>query len=320
MNLDIITVGSVGFDIFISGKSIKPSLMSKDDSITLQSGAQYQVDHSVYEAGGPGLNSAICFARQGIKTGCIARTGKDHLANQIKIILKHEGIEHELLINNPEHHTDLDIHIVTERAQDIDLSYKNSVNSLRGHDVRFPGLTARALYLAELPVDFKLFKFFVEWAKSCGASLIANVTSTSGYKTKQMNYALSRLTSMMMPIDFASSFFDGVSDSAEIIRQLSALGSKSVLLYDVSKESYAFHDQTMYSCGTYKKVNPLDMTGANDIFAASYASAIFQQKTVPEALTFASANACSVLEVFGTRAGVLRKPALRTIKVETGVL
>ena len=89
MNLDIITVGSVGFDIFISGKSIKPSLMSKDDSITLQSGAQYQVDHSVYEAGGPGLNSAICFARQGIKTGCIARTGKDHLANQIKIILKH---------------------------------------------------------------------------------------------------------------------------------------------------------------------------------------------------------------------------------------
>jgi hypothetical protein len=34
----------------------------------------------------------------------------------------------------------------------------------------------------------------------------------------------------------------------------------------------------------------------------------------------ASANACSVMEIFGTRIAILKKPALRTLRVETETL
>ncbi len=320
MNLDVVCAGSAGFDIFISGRELKPSQFIRDNELVMRNDSIYNVDHTVYEVGGSGINSAITFARQGIKTGCIAKTGKDNLANQIKITAKHEEVEHELLINSPEHHTDMNIHIVTERSHAISLVYKNSIKSLRVKEIKFPDLSTRLLYLSELPSDFKIFKFFENWARRGGAQLVLNIQDAKQYKRHHFNFVLASVDRIMMPISFAIKLFDGVTDPQEILRQLNALGAKSILLYDINNEAYAYEDSTVYSCGRYKNINPLDSTGAEDAFAASYMASVFQQKTIPECLTIASANACSVMGAFGARAGILKKPALRTIKVKIGVL
>ena len=317
MNLDVLVVGKAGFDIFVTGKDLKPGLIDRDNSLTLINNHYYAADHSVYEVGGAGLNSAITFARQGLKAGCISRTGKDYLANQIKIIQKYEGLEPELLVNNPEHHTDMDFHIVTERASEILIGYENSNNSLKAKDFRFPDLTTRILYLSELPADFKLFKYLASWAKMHGAQMFLNLDSLKSYAGRHINYVLGSVEHIMLPIDSASKVFNEVLDPREIIRQLLAFGAKTVLLYDVTKEAYACMDKSLFSCDTYKKINPLDMTGANDAFAAGFASMIIQKRSVVEALTLASANACSVMEIFGSRSGILKKPALRSMKVES---
>jgi sugar/nucleoside kinase (ribokinase family) len=91
-------------------------------------------------------------------------------------------------------------------------------------------------------------------------------------------------------------------------------------VYNLQGISYGFEDETVYRVGPFRKTTPLDMTGASDVFAASYSAAIFQLKSVPEALTLASANAVSVMSVMGARAGILRKPALRTLKAKTSIL
>lgn len=320
MNLDVICVGAASFDIFVSGKDIRPSQLTRDESLLLSAGSGYKIDHAVYEVGGAGINSAITFSRQGIKTGCIARTGKDHLGNQMKIVAKHEQIEPDLLVNNPEHHSDMTFHIITDRNREIPLSYCNSFNSMRSRDLHFPRLKSRLLYLAELPVDFNLYKFFAKWSRNNGVQLVANIKNFHDYRQKQMNFVLSTVNKIMMPVEYALRLFSETSDRIEIIRQLKAFGASSVVLYDVSKEAYAYEDETVYSCGVYKKLNPLDLTGCDDVFCAGYLSAFFQQKSVPDALTTASAMACSVSEVFGTRAGILKKPALRTISTQTEVL
>jgi sugar/nucleoside kinase (ribokinase family) len=320
MNLDVISVGAAGFDIFVSGKDFKLSHITRDTSIALHTDVTYKIEHAIYEVGGSGMNAAITFARQGIRTGCIARTGKDHLANQIKILAKYEQIEHELLINKPEHHTDLNFHIITDRNKDIKLRYDNSFCSLRPKDLYFPGLKTRLLYLAELPYDFKLYKFFATWARANHIQLAVNIMDFHNYRRKQINFVLTTANVVLMPINFAQEIFVETSDPAEILRQIYAFGAKSIVLYDVTQEAYAFYDDTVYHCGVYRKLNPLDITGCNDVFCAGFMSAYFQQKSIPEALTLASANACSVAEVFGTRSGILKKPALRTIKTTTEVL
>ena len=139
-----------------------------------------------------------------------------------------------------------------------------------------------------------------------------------GYKNRQINYVLSSAENIMMPLSFAVKLFNEVHEPKELMRQLLAFGAKTVLLYDVNEEAYACVDKTIYSCGTYKNVNPLDKTGANDAFSSAFASALIQNRSAVEALTLASANACSVLEVFGSRAGILRKPALRPMQVSIG--
>lgn len=320
MDFDVVCVGSAGFDIFVSGRDFRAGQVSHDSAISLDADNSYKIDHAVYEVGGSGLNAAITFARQDIKVGCIAKTGRDHLGNQIKTIAKYEQIEPSLIISNPEHHSDMDFHIVTGRSHEILLSHRNSFTSMRNKDIHFPGLQTKLLYLAELPVDFKLYKFFATWARANDVQLVVNLKSFYDYSQKQINFVFSTAKRIMTSIALANSFFQETSHPIEVIRQLNAFGASSIVLYDINHEAYAYEDKTVYRCGAYKKVIPLDMTGCDDVFCAGYLSALSQQKDIPKALTVASAMASSVSEVFGIRAGILKKPVLRTMNIQTEVL
>lgn len=318
MNLDVITFGKACFEIFVSGKDIRPGFLDSTESVILKDKNSVHAEHSVYEVGGSGLVSAITLARQGIKTGCITRLGKDLLSNEIGLVEKREGITTELNINTPEHHTDMNIHMVTERAHDIKIKYENSFLSIQPKSVQLGPINTRYLFFAELPEDFRLFKHLVNWARTNDIEVFLNIKKSRGYKQRQINFVLSSIDHIMLPMSFAAKLFNEVYDPKELIRQLLAFGAKSVLLYDVTQEAYACIDKTVYSCGAYKNINPLDMTGANDAFAAGYVAAIIQKRSVVDALTLASANACSVMEVYGSRAGILKKPALRPMQVSIG--
>lgn len=320
MYLEILCIGSVGFDIFISGKELKPDKFSVENNIKLKNDSFYKIDHSIYEAGGSALNSSILYARQGIAAGCLARTGKDHLANQIKIVAKHEGVNTEAMVSTPEHHTDLNIHIVTERASEINLGYNNSSIALRAKDAKVSKLKAQLIYFADLPEDFKIFRYYCNWAKVNKAQIYTNIKNFEAYKKQQINFVLANSNKVLTSLKLASAYFGEENSPVEIIRQMNGIGVQSLVLYDVTSNSYAFEDDTIFMSSTYKKLNPLDITGSDDVFAAGYVSEIFQQKSVPQALTMASANACSVMEIFGARIAILKKPALRTLKVETQTL
>jgi sugar/nucleoside kinase (ribokinase family) len=320
MNLDVVCFGSAGFDIYINGKDLRPNKVSTDNSIRLENDSVYPVEHAIYEAGGAGFNAATVFARQGINPGLIARTGKDHLANQIKIIAKHEGINSDMLIAKAEHHTDMNIKIVTDRTHEIDLAYKNSSKSLKAKDIKYPGLKAKLVYLAELPEDFKIYKFLANWAEVNNVPLYVNIADIKNYRKKQLSFVIKSSNKLMLSVNAATQLLGETEDNKQVISELIKMGAKSILLYDVNKETYAYEDETLYRTGMYKKTNPLDMTGADDVFAAGYAAAIFANKDVAQSLTMASAMACSVLNIFGTRTAILKKPTLRTMKVESEVL
>ena len=52
MNLDVLVVGKTGFDIFVTGKELKPGLIDREGSLTLLNNHIYSADHSVYEVSG----------------------------------------------------------------------------------------------------------------------------------------------------------------------------------------------------------------------------------------------------------------------------
>lgn len=320
MELDVVCFGSAGFDIYINGKDLRPSKVSTDNYIHLENDSVYPVEHAIYEAGGSGFSAATVFARQDINTGLIARTGKDHLANQIKIIAKHEGIDSGLMITKAEHHTDMSIRIVTDRTHEIDLAYTNSSKSLKAKDLKFPGLKTKMVYLSELPEDFKIFKFLSNWAEVNNIPIYVNITNVKNYRKKQLDFVIKNSTKVMLSFSVAINIFDKSETDKELINNLIKLGAKSFLLYDVINEAYAYEDKTLFKSGVYKKTNPLDMTGSEDVFAAAYAAANFSNKDVAQSLTMASAMACSVMNIFGIRTAILKNPTLRTMKIESEVL
>lgn len=316
MNLDVVCFGSAGFDIYINGKDLKPKLAARDNLLELKSDTTYPIDHCVYEAGGSGLNAAIVFSRQGIKTGLVARTGKDHLGNQVKIIAKHEGIEPEMLISNAEHHTDMNIRIVTGRNHEIDMAYQNSSNSLRAKDIKYPGLRTKMIYLAELPADFKIYRLLANWSELNDVDFVVNLSDLKNYRKKQINYVVSSSSKLLLTTKIAQELFGGSDEPNSIIQSLIDMNAKSILLYDAMNESCFYQDGKLYKDGPYKKANPLDITGTNDVFAAGFVAANFLGKDIAQSMTMASAMANSVMSVLGVRTAILTKPSLRTMKIK----
>ena len=316
MNYDVVCFGRAGFDIFVGSRKLKNKKTSNKNHISLDFDSSYPIDQSVYALGGCGFNSAMTFARQGLKTAFISRTGRDHFANQLKQVAKHEQIDTNLLISKSEHRTDMNIHLLTGVSKEILLSYTKSFDSLVGRDINFPGLRTKLLYIAELPKDKRLLNFLLDWCKINKVVMFVNITSLQGHKLGNILNAMSVAGNVLLTKESAEAMFasDKQISITDMFEKIKSLGISRAVVYDVTSESHVLEDSNIYSFGSYKKVKPVDMTGVNDAFASGFVASYFINSNFEESMAMASANACSVLGVLGTRSGILKKPVLKKMK------
>jgi ribokinase len=66
----------------------------------------------------------------------------------------------------------------------------------------------------------------------------------------------------------------------------------------------------------YQKVKVADRTGAGDAFGSGFVAAIAKGQSIGEALTLGSANATSVVQKIGAKAGILKTDRFRRMKVQ----
>ena len=87
---DVITVGSATVDVFISStsKTIEFIHLKKREEVCFPIGAKILLDYLHQDTGGGGTNTAVAFARLGLKTGWVGKIGTDinsrHVLDQIK--------------------------------------------------------------------------------------------------------------------------------------------------------------------------------------------------------------------------------------------
>ncbi len=71
----------------------------------------------------------------------------------------------------------------------------------------------------------------------------------------------------------------------------------------------------------YEDIPVVDRTGAGDAFVSGFTAMIAEEKTLEEALVFASANSTSVVSKIGAKAGILSIDAkLHDMPLETTIL
>src|SRR3989338_2599134 len=92
---DIITIGGATVDLFLKTKADVLDVKNHghiEHMLAYPSGRKILVEHITHMTGGGATNTAVAFARLGLKTGCVCKIGKDIYGKQILDEFKKEKI------------------------------------------------------------------------------------------------------------------------------------------------------------------------------------------------------------------------------------
>ena len=77
--LDVISIGGATIDIFVKSRQF----IVDNNLISLTHSSKNEIDKSLICSGGGATNSAVSFARLGLKSTCISLVGQDNLRSYI---------------------------------------------------------------------------------------------------------------------------------------------------------------------------------------------------------------------------------------------
>ena len=90
-----------------------------------------------------------------------------------------------------------------------------------------------------------------------------------------------------------------------------------IVLSNGADGTYVTDSNKLYRAGLYQKVRVADRTGAGDAFGSGFVAALALGLSLEHAVTQGSANATSVVQSIGPKAGILRTTRLKRMKLKT---
>ncbi len=185
----------------------------------------------------------------------------------------------------------------------------------RGAAGKFDGLNADDLelinpdwmYATSLRGDmYKLLEFF-EKAHQLGIKVMFNPGECELEQLPKLIGLLSDVDVLLVNKREAAQIVPGVVLS-ELLARL-ANYCQTVIITDGAMGSIATNHEEVWRLGVYEQVRMRDATGAGDAFGAGFLAKYADGAKFVDALQFGAANAASVVQKYGAKAGILTNDA-----------
>ncbi len=304
---DVLCVGSATVDHFLTIKEPFSSLRLGDKII---------VKDSEYHTGGGAGNSAAALAKMGLKVKTLTKLGNDHHAEFILKELKQLKIKN-ICKHRSNKSTDFStlIHSLQEKDRVI-LVHKGASAELNKADFSKRKLRAHWIYLATLwGKSFSVAEELADYAREKNKKMLFNPSLYLAEKgIPYLKKVLRATTCLVLNKEEAQALLKVKKSSTEMINLLQRLGPKIVIITDGPRKLYAGNGADKYS------LNPPDISvvhtaGAGDAFTSGFLAGIIKKKSFADALCLGQANSSSVIQMIGTKSGLLsEKEALMFIK------
>lgn len=125
----LLTVGNIYVDHNTFGVN------SGEEAFRLESGRDYFAYNSERVLGGSAVNAAMQASRLGIEVGFIGKTGKDEGGEEVKALLRKEGILSELVSEDASLSTSMAVNLIDKNGQFIGVHYGEASKSLSVSDI-----------------------------------------------------------------------------------------------------------------------------------------------------------------------------------------
>lgn len=323
MRYDCITVGSAMRDIFLFLDSRDAPVIQNPSSeatrkklLALEFGAKIDVERAASAWGGGGLNSAVTFARMGLRTASVVCVGLDDAGDTIAAAMRHEGIGTEFVTRARGVATGFSTLIVSGSAKHdrVALAHRGASDAVN-FSSKSRGITSAGWYYTtalsggswkrELAdISSVVAKRGIRWAWNPGlVQLKAGLKGLGRFMRHAEVFNVNR--------DEALELVGGKDDISHLLIALLSAGPKRVIITDGIKGAYYADAGQILHISADSSIRAKEPTGAGDAFGSGFVAGLIMKNDSAYALDLGLANSESVICHVGAQAGILNKHAIK---------
>ncbi len=318
---DIITLGSATVDVFAKTTSQLVKFISSQgekDFIAYPSGSKIIVSDIDFLVGGGGTNTAVAFARMGLKTAFLGKIGLDEHSYKVLHLLETEKID---FIGSKEGQTGYSIVLDSIEQDRTILAFKGSNNNLRYDEIPTNKLQSKWLYASSMVGEsFITLKKIFAHMHAQGTFIAFNPSS---YQAKQglaeLKETLQMCELLVLNLEEAKLLLRKENTIHELALELQNQGPNIVIITNGAKGATCYTQEKFYDIQPTPHLKVVETTGAGDAFASGFVIGLCYQLSVENALRLALIQSESVIRSYGAKNNLLDKEtAFKELKETRG--
>jgi ribokinase len=298
MKYDVISFGSAVLDVFLKSpdfRLVKNKGIFTAQSLVIPYGVKSEVSDLVVASGGGGTNTAVGFARLGLKSTVVARCGWDFAGKIIRQEIKKEKVSDEFLAQTEGERTDYSTILIGPDGNRTILVYRGTTR-LETSLVDFKNLNSFWFYIASLEGNLDLLQRLVDYAQKNHIKVAINPGKRE-IKEKEKLIALLQKVEVLIVNQEEIKLLGDLPSLTKTMVAITA-GEKGVVLKVPGKGQLKMSGF---------KVEMTDQTGAGDGFGSGFIGGLAKGLEIEKALKLGVANGASVVTKIGAKEGLIKQ-------------
>lgn len=303
----MLAIGTATQDVFLRSKQFKPHRQDGKYYEQFLLGAKLAVEEVTFATGGNAMNAATTFARQGLDSEFMGILGIEPAGQVIMNALDNEGIATHHVVQDEQFQTSYSTILLAPNGERTILNYHGTHIHDNGSPLDLDALGhADWLYLSSVG-SVALLERLVTVAAKNGVQVALNPSGAELAEADKLRSLLEDVAVLLVNKDEMKLLVEGET-LEELVRHGTNL-VRTVVVSDGPNGVMATDSQQIVKAGVYEDVPVVDRTGAGDAFGSGFVARHAMGKSLEDAVTFASANATSVVAHIGATPGILHSHA-----------
>lgn len=325
---DVISIGTATRDIFLTSpffkvvrdaEHLKKNGFPTGEAQCFTLGGKVEIDKPIFTTGGGATNAATTFARQELKTAALVKIGEDKEGEDIVSEMAKEKIS-AFAVKDKNKGTAYSTILLSEAGERTILVYRGASGDLTIDEIPFKKIKSKWAYIAPSNIDFSAMGKIFDYLHESGTLIAFN---PSKYYIElgiaQLRPFLEKSKALILNREEAS-YLTGVDyqNEREIFKKIDEITPGIVVMTDGPNGVMVSDGANIYQAGIFKDQKVIDRTGAGDAFGSGFVAGLAHKRencekglcqidNIDYAIRLASANATSVVEKIGAKAGILTK-------------
>jgi len=307
MKFDVISFGSAVLDVFLKSPDFQIVKSTKNvfvqSSLVIPYGIKSEVSDLVICSGGGGTNTAVGFARLGLKNAVVARCGWDFAGKMIRAEIKKEKVTDEFLVQVEGERTDYSTILIGPDGNRTILVYRGGTR-LESSLIDFKKLNSFWFYVASLEGNLELLGRIIEWAGKNHIKVALNPGKDEIKQKEELLKLAKKVDVFNVNQEEASLLTRGEGAFKKLIEIL----PKTIVVVTKGVDGVVVNipNKGVLTMDGFK-VKMVDQTGAGDGFGSGFIGGLAKGLEIEKALKLGVANGASVVTKIGAKQGLIKQ-------------